>query len=94
MAWNNSKNNSKNRSKNNSTNVAHNRTHSTHSIRRRWLLAPAYAAAFAVAGLGVSACASWDEPSAHQNLKKDVVESGADAEPRSFHGGNIVEALE
>ena len=94
MAWNNSKNNSKNRSKNNSTNVAHNRTHSTHSIRRRWLLAPAYAAAFAVAGLGVSACASWDEPSAHQNLKKDVVDNGSAADPRSFQGGTIVSDLD
>ena len=94
MAWNNPKNNSKNRSKNNSTNVAHNRTHSTHSIRRRWLLAPAYAAAFAVAGLGVSACASWDEPSAHQNLKKDVVDNGSAADPRSFQGGTIVSDLD
>lgn len=94
MAGNNSKNNSKNRSKNFSTNVAHNRPHSTHSIRRRWFLAPAYAAAFAVAGLGVSACASWDEPSAHQNLTKDVVDNGSAADPRSFQGGTIVSDLD
>ncbi|MDK8846256.1 ABC transporter substrate-binding protein [Corynebacterium sp. MSK297] len=94
MAGNNSKNNSNNRSKNFSTNVAHNRPHSTHSIRRRWFLAPAYAAAFAVAGLGVSACASWDEPSAHQNLTKDVVDNGSAADPRSFQGGTIVSDLD
>ncbi|MEY8209701.1 heme/hemin ABC transporter substrate-binding protein [Corynebacterium sp. MNWGS58] len=61
---------------------------------RRWFLAPTCAALLAVTGLGVSACASWDEPTAHQNLKKDVVEPGADADPRSFHGGNIVDDLD
>ena len=90
MAWNNSKNNFKNLSKD----LAHDRPHSTRSIRRRWLLAPAYAAAFAVAGLGVSACASWDEPSAHQNLTKDVVDNGSAADPRSFQGGTIVSDLD
>ena len=62
--------------------------------KRGWILAPTCTVLLAVTGLGVSACASWDEPSAHQNLKKDVVEHGADADPRDFRGGNIVSDLE
>ena len=62
--------------------------------KRGWILAPTCTVLLAVTGLGVSACASWDEPSAHQNLKKDVVEHGTDADPRDFRGGNIVSDLE
>lgn len=91
MAWINSKNSSQNLVTNLSQISANNRPK---NIRRRWLLAPAYAAAFAVAGLGVSACASWDEPSAHQNLTKDVVDNGSAADPRSFQGGTIVSDLD
>ncbi|WKS42824.1 heme/hemin ABC transporter substrate-binding protein [Corynebacterium propinquum] len=95
MAWINSKNNPKNSSQNLVTNLsqisANNRPQ---NIRRRWLYAPAFVAACAVAGLGVSACASWDEPSAHQNLKKDVVDNGIAADPRSFQGGTIVSDLD
>lgn len=95
MAWINSKNNPKNSSQNLVTNLSQNSAHSRpQSIRRRWLHAPAFVAACAVAGLGVSACASWDEPSAHQNLTKDVVDNGNVADPRSFQGGTIVSDLD
>ncbi|MDK4303291.1 ABC transporter substrate-binding protein [Corynebacterium propinquum] len=95
MAWINSKNNPKNSSQNLVTNLSQNSAHSRpQNIRRRWLYAPAFVAACAVAGLGVSACASWDEPSAHQNLKKDVVDNGIAADPRSFQGGTIVSDLD
>lgn len=91
MAWINSKNSSQNLVTNLSQISANNRPK---NIRRRWLYAPAFVAACAVAGLGVSACASWDEPSAHQNLKKDVVDNGIAADPRSFQGGTIVSDLD
>lgn len=95
MAWINSKNNPKNSSQNLVTNLSQNSAHSRpQNIRRRWLHAPAFVAACAVAGLGVAACASWDEPSAHQNLTKDVVDNGNAADPRSFQGGTIVSDLD
>lgn len=95
MAWINSKNNPKNSSQNLVTNLSQiSDNNRPQNIRRRWLYAPAFVAACAVAGLGVSACASWDEPSAHQNLKKDVVDNGIAADPRSFQGGTIVSDLD